>query len=509
MGNITGDDRSVPIFRPIYDQSEDRIAVQSGREQITYGRLRADIDAMACWLLGNGLEPGARISLHVRNIGNPTYWDWIMHLGAMRAGLTHSTGSLPLPIARNGAFGRNQAVVGLLDQWKPTPGFSGKKLAFDPPSVAVPLADQIDVPNRSLDGLEAFAARILTTSGTTGVPKAVLWDSAMIAARVAQAGATGGIDGATNLFPQLGFPTTAGFRYPLAVWQIGGCVLLPATESDNEDFRSAVERSTLIVTSPFRLRAILHSVATGAEGKENRTLKLFGGRLPKMMRDQAVDRISGKVVVSYGSTETGSVATGDSSLIERHPGAVGFVLPGVTVQVVGPAGEPLPAGTEGVVRIRSDVMSFGYAGPAQPGVPSPFSEGWFHPGDLGVLFEDGMFAISGRVTETINVSGAKISAPALEAKLADLPGVEDICAVSMPLDEQDLLTIAVVGQGSINLVDLRAPIAARLVNGTRFTIVQVPEIPRNAMGKVMRGAFAAKLAAIFERKRQLQQDRNA
>ena len=75
------------ILEPIYSHVRDRIAVRAGQSLITYGRLTDDVDSMAYWLLGQGLTPGDRVTLHPGNLANTSYWDWIMHLGAIRAGL--------------------------------------------------------------------------------------------------------------------------------------------------------------------------------------------------------------------------------------------------------------------------------------------------------------------------------------------------------------------------------------------------------------------------------------
>ena len=484
----------------IFSQAADRTAVVIGPEEITYGRLCADIRSMACWLAGNGLEPGMRVELFPEHLRTPSYWDWIMHLGAIQAGLVHSTGALPAKLVQTGAVGRKQAVVGNLDKWQPTPGFSGKKLQIKPPSLA-PLAEQIDIPDAgiSLDGREEHAGRILTTSGTTGMPKLVLWNSAMIAGRLAQLGEAGGIGASTRLITGLGFPTTAGFRNPIAVWQAGGSVILTQPGDTPEATQKAFEMSNLIVSSPLYLRTLLEAMkGQKLPGKENRILKLFGGRLPQSLRDSAEKQIADKIILSYGSTETGSIATGDASLVDRHPGAVGFALPGVAVEVTGPGAVPQPAGKEGLVRIKSDVMCQNYAVARSSGDRAPFRDGWFYPGDLGVIFEDGMIAITGRMTDTINVEGIKLSAVSIETKLAALPGIDDVCVVSAQLEKQDTLAVTLVCRDDVDLKQMRGRIATFLPPNTRFVLVRVAELPRNAMGKIMRIPLTAKVTKIIQ-----------
>lgn len=479
-----------------------------GDDALTYGRLCGDIDAMANWLSGNGLEPGMRISIHPSDIGRPGYWDWIAHLGAIRAGLVHSTGSLAAGAAVRTALGPNQAAVGWLGNWKPHRGFSGKQLAFAPETLA-PLAEQlgISMDDKPLETVEEHAGRVLKTSGTTGNPKLVLWDSSMIAARLAQIREIDELGPSTCLLPLLGFPTTAGFRYPLAVWQAGGSVILPADGDKGSGLVKSMAGSTLVIASPFRFRGFLGQVEGEIPGREGRVLKLFGGRLPPLLRDAARKRVAGTVMTSYGSTETGSVATGDASHVDRHPGSVGFVVKGAEFEVIGKDGKPAERGTVGVVRVKTDVMSDGYAGAAQPQARSSFRDGWFYPGDLGVIHEDGLIAIAGRMSDTINVSGTKLPALDIENSLAGLSGVEDICALSLPLDSQDLLAIAVVCDKDVDQDYLKSECAAKLPKNLNFVVLRVQRIPRNAMGKVMRSTFARRLAETVKprgKQRQLQ-----
>ena len=64
-----------------------------------------------------------------------------------------------------------------------------------------------------------------------------------------------------------------------------------------------------------------------------RTIIVLGDRLPVTVRDTALATACGTLLVGYGSTETGSIASGDSALIDRHPGAFGFVRDGATVEI--------------------------------------------------------------------------------------------------------------------------------------------------------------------------------
>src|SRR3569833_1490300 len=427
-------------------------------------------------------------------MGNAGYWDWIMHLGALRAGLVHSTGPVPPAIARTGAVGPYKAALGAIEKLRPTAAPQWR-LAFGPTGTG-PLSEQLETePARSLDRLEAGAVRLLSTSNTTGRPKVLRWEAALIEARLKQVRETGDLGPEVKLLSVLSMLTTTGYRYPIAQWQLGGPALLPASGSEAADPAQTAARATFVAASPFRMRGLLNQVPGDWPGKETRTVELFGGRVPPEIRDEILARCCSKLVMSYGATEVGRVAAGDTAMVDRHSGAVGFVEPGITVEIVDAQGNPKPAGEPGIVRMKSGFMCDGYGGqPPQQGSQASLRDGWFYPGDFGIVFEDGLFAITGRTSETLNVSGAKLSPVVLEERIAKLPEVWDVCATVVQTARQDVLTIAVCCADDVNLNQLRQKIVPLVPRQFPMVVVQVPRIARNAMGRIPRQAFSKKLS---------------
>ena len=79
-------------------------------------------------------------------------------------------------------------------------------------------------------------------------------------------------------------------------------------------------------------------------------------------------------------------------------GAVGYVLPGVIVEVVDDDDRALPSEQEAVVRIRSEYGASEYLeDPAE--TQRAFRNGWFYPGDFGYLTQENMLVISGRTVD--------------------------------------------------------------------------------------------------------------
>ena len=143
----------------------------------------------------------------------------------------------------------------------------------------------------------------------------------------------------------------------------------------------------------------------------------------KSFADRVRARMCSHFVCSYGASEVSPVAVAPHHRIAELAGAVGYVCAGVTVQAVDEADRVLPAGEQGILRIRGDVCVARYVGDP-PGSDRAFRNGWFYPGDVGCLTADNVLIISGRQTAVLNVGGNKIAPEAIEQVLLAFAGVE-------------------------------------------------------------------------------------
>lgn len=486
------------IIARILDQPAERIAVRAGQAAVSFGRLAADVAAAAAQLQGEGVGPGKVVGIRAGNAASGhSYANWVAHLAAMKLGAAHVSMTDPAAVRATLRTMSVDCVVGsfelLLDV---PPGVRKVQFHADP---ARPMAAPAPGAWAEAGDAEGLAKRLNLTSGTTGKPRFVAWDAGLIEGRVEQVMEAGLVGPETRLYPLLHLRTTAGFRYPLAVWAAGGCVILPPAAKGLAREHEGVPASNLITCSPPQLRERLAGMAGKWPGREARTIILLGGRLPAAVRAAALERACSRLLVSYGSTETGSVALGDDQLIERHPGAVGMLRPGVEVEIVGPDGEPVAPGEPGLVRIRSPLMVAGYEAGAGTGGESRFKDGWFYPGDVGRLYDDKLLAIDGRAGDTLNLGGWKVLATDLETRVGQIAGVRDVCAVAMPLPQGDMLTFGIVCDDGIDFEALNQQVAALMMRRRPFRLIRMPAIPRNAMGKIPRPLIAARLAALYEK----------
>jgi acyl-CoA synthetase (AMP-forming)/AMP-acid ligase II len=190
------------------------------------------------------------------------------------------------------------------------------------------------------------------------------------------------------------------------------------------------------------------------------------------------------LIFYYGTTETSTISSAPAHAIKGTTGAVGYIAPDVSVQIVGENGTLLPEGQEGSVRVRTSVSVEGYLD--DPGQTEMFSEDrYFDTGDTGYVTAEKMLVITGRKKEVLNLGGDKVSPRIIEEALTDFHGVREALAFTAPdqlgIDEVWAL---VVPEGTLDEEGLRKHCQAKLAQThvpVRF--IGVAEMPRNGNGK--------------------------
>jgi malonyl-CoA/methylmalonyl-CoA synthetase len=164
---------------------------------------------------------------------------------------------------------------------------------------------------------------------------------------------------------------------------------------------------------------------------------------------------------------------------ERRPGSVGRPLPGAEVAVDDPDEEGV-----GELYVRGPCLCRGYWRRTDE---TTDAEGWFATGDLASVSDDGYVTIRGRRTELIITGGHNVYPAEVEAVLARHPGVREVAVVGVPSPEWgETVEAFVVGDADPqSLDDLATRELASFKRPRQVHIVEA--LPRNALGKVVRG----------------------
>ena len=332
--------------------------------------------------------------------------------------------------------------------------------------------------------------RIILTSGTTRQPKAVAISHKLLAARMARHLTVFGnrLSDCSRIYSDVPVSSSLGFQFLIyALWR-GGTAVFPGRNFENtlrafEDFKVQC-----LVGSPGGSENLLRWFDLVPTYRSNIQGMFCGGDvLSQSLSHRLRARICSHLVTFYGSTEASMSATAHAHEIADVPRAVGFVTPGVDIQVVDHANTILPSGDEGRVRIRSAYAVDDYFGSPEES-RLVFREGWFYPGDLGAVRADGLRVITGREQAVLNLGGDKISAESVELVLMQFDGVREAAAFSSPNEYgNNEIHAALSSRQKLDEQLLRTHCAARIPRAfvpAKYYFVDA--LPRNEMGKIDR-----------------------
>jgi acyl-coenzyme A synthetase/AMP-(fatty) acid ligase len=329
------------------------------------------------------------------------------------------------------------------------------------------------------------------TSGTTGRPKLVVQNLAAWEERMLISNNSVFVDYERAMLVP-GLSGAYGFNRACEVLHEGKTLCFApfgaATLQVMETF--AVD---MLVASTHQALALaeLQEKATRLPLAALRCLRIGGDLISREGAERMMNHLCRNVVLSYASTEAGTAAMAPYEAIADIPGAVGFVLPGIDIQIVDDANQPLPAGQEGFIRIRSPQYLKNYSITA--------SDQWFYPGDVGRLTESGVLCVAGRTGDVINRGGAKWSVTDFEQFLMKAPGVAD-AGVCTLLGESGTgeVWVGVVFGPNADVPQFQRYIEADERFGRNIDkLFVVEEVPRGELGKVQRPQLLNLLLEIY------------
>lgn len=321
------------------------------------------------------------------------------------------------------------------------------------------------------DPLDAEAAVVVSTSGSTGEPK-----FALLSARALRASAGSTLD-------YLGGPGQWLLALPLT--HIAGLQVLvrsviagvdPVTMDLSGGFTPAAfaaavstmdNSRTYVSLVPTQLGRILDAGGAAMEALLRFDAVLVGGAALSPALRRRVELSGVRAVRTYGMSET----------------CGGCVYDGVPL-----SGVDIDLDDEGRILIGGPMLFSGYRGRPDLTAAS-MVDGRFRTADIG-QWADGRLHVLGRIDDIIISGGEKIAPTAVEAVLSEHPSVSEAAVVGVPDDEWGQRVVAVVvPAGFVAVGELRDHVGAVL--GRRAApsaVVTVDSLPRLPLGKVDRRA---------------------
>ncbi|MEU9108579.1 AMP-binding protein [Streptomyces xanthophaeus] len=179
------------------------------------------------------------------------------------------------------------------------------------------------------------------------------------------------------------------------------------------------------------------------------TLRLLaGGGAPKPpeIYHAVVRELGCQLTHGYGMTEVPMITMGaPDDTAENLATTEGRPPAGMSIRITAPDGTPLPANTDGEVRLRGEAVCQGYLNPDRSAEVFD-ADGYLITGDLGHLTQDGYLVLTGRSKDVIIRKGENISAKEIEDLLHQLPGIADVAVIGLPDADRGERVCAVVEQ---------------------------------------------------------------
>lgn len=402
----------------------------------------------------------------------------------------------------------------------------GAKLVLDdgaladlfPPEPASPAGSSPAAPVRPAD-----PAVIVYSSGTTSEPKGVVLSHANLMAQLAPFARWRGLVAVTRgrflVLPPLAhvLGLVVGLAVPLwmglaavytrslhpAQWartirdaKIAVLVAVPRTLElladlllSTPDRRGVPLRERMARSGPRRARLLVFWQRGELFGRiPFRAIFVGGAALPEAL--ESFWRRSGLLVVpGYGLTETAAFVS-IRGPFARRSGGLGRPL----------AGQELRLAPDGEILVRGPNLGRG-------GALEMTEDGFLRTGDLGRIDERGALRFSGRKKEIIvTPDGLKVVPDDVEKSLLREPGLREAVVVPRPVpggEEVHAVLVPEPGTGASqasaasNIAEIVARANRSLQPSQRitgWTVWPEPELPRTALGKVVRREIAARLA---------------
>jgi malonyl-CoA/methylmalonyl-CoA synthetase len=345
----------------------------------------------------------------------------------------------------------------------------------------------------------ARRALVFYTSGTTARPKGAVLTHDNITAQAASLVTAWGWTSADAILGVLPLHHVHGVINVVtcALWSGALCELVPRFEAEQVWDRLMAGGLTLFMAVPtIYARLIAAWDAAPADRRARMTAACQGLRLmvsgSAALPVSVLERwraISGHTLLErYGMTEIG-MALSNPLEGERRPGHVGTPLPGVEVRLVDDAGVGVAPGTPGEIEVRGPTVFLEYLNRPEA-TRAAFRDGWFRTGDMAVL-DDGSYRILGRTSvDIIKTGGYKVSALEIEEVLREHPAIRECAVVGLEDPEwgERVCTAVVLCDGArLDLDALRKWARERLAPyKLPARLVVLDDLPRNAMGKVVK-----------------------
>jgi acyl-CoA synthetase (AMP-forming)/AMP-acid ligase II len=288
----------------------------------------------------------------------------------------------------------------------------------------------------------------------------------------------------------------------------GGRTLVIMRQFEIDEWLNTVqqERATRAMVVPTMLKQVMDSPDFAKYDLKSLKVITYGAApMPFEIISKAIKMLPWvKFINAFGQTETASTITAlgpEDHVIEgteaekqkklkRLGLSIGKPLPDVEVKIIDDNGKTLPAGQIGNIVAKGPRIMSGYWQDDEKTKKAFTPDGWLFTSDRGWMDEDGYIYLAGRGDDMIIRGGENISPEEVENALHSHPKVEDAAVIGAFDLEWGQMPKAIVvlkkGQTATE-EEIIEHCRAKLASFKRpRAVVFVDDLPRNALGKVVK-----------------------
>lgn len=479
-----------------------RVALDDGRESLSWGQVSALVDRMAAQLQRDGLRKGQAVAI----LGTTSVRYALAYLAAVRAG------GCAAPLTTSAAPGQLSAMLrdsGAMHLFIDAPkraDLAGEEL---PPLTTImldaPLPDAPDIYGwMAEEGAVAADVgcnasdpfNIIYSSGTTGTPKGIVHSRRMRwkHAAVGPNAGYGEPEQKSLISTPLYSNTTLALVMPTLAYG-GSLYMMPKFDAARYLEIAARERITHTMLVPVQYKRLMEFDGFDSFDLSSFQLKYCtSAPFSAALKAEVVRRWPGALIEIYSMTEGGVVCLLHAHKYPDKLHTVGQPAPGSEVFTIDEEGNRLPPGSIGELVGRSPTMMSGYQNqPEKTQEASWYDEEggrWQRMGDIGRVDEDGFVELVGRAKDMIISGGFNIYPVDLEAVLLQHPAVEEAAVIGMPSEQWGETPVGFVTPARGATLDTAAVLAATnaLLGKTQrlSALYEIAEMPRSHIGKLLK-----------------------
>ncbi len=326
-------------------------------------------------------------------------------------------------------------------------------------------------------------AVILFTSGSEGVPKAVVLSHANLQANRFQLASRvdfSSKDIVLNALPIFhSFGLTAGTLLPL----LSG--IKTFFYPSPLHYRVIPELSYSIgATILFGTNSFLAGYAKSANNYDFYSIRyVFAGaeKLDKEVRQIWIDKFGVRIFEGYGATET-APAISTNTPMHNKAGTVGRLMPGIEYKL-----EKIADIKDGKkLLVKGENIMKGYFLSDKPGVLVEPKDGWYDTGDIVSIDEEGYISIKGRAKRFAKIAGEMVSLASVEEYLNNLWPDYSHAITTIPDKQKGEKLILVTTNISAKVTEISQYVKANGIMDLAIpkVIINVDAIPLLGTGKV-------------------------